>query len=153
MRKITLIGLLVIIITCVGLLSGCQTYTEAEWAAGAMFWKNDKSLRCRHRVALIAKNMMERGDKFDLIIATPKHDLGSNHTWIEQYTDNPLDPLKVIEPSGSNVLIFKFEEIKRYHFEPGYEANIVVVSKINQWLNEKGLKLYHPIKNRMDRIN
>ena len=130
---------IVTIVLTMVLLGGCRKYTVAQWEAGKTWFKDPNGLVCRHRVAMIAKDMMERDETFDIVFGTR----GKNkHVWIEQY--NYDGSVNIIEPSQATTDIKRYTETARMPYKQGSCKNIVVISAVNHWLLEKGKGLYSP---------
>jgi hypothetical protein len=137
---VVITGLLIAfwLVGCNGKGSGSQ----AAWEAGRLWWKDPSDLVCRHRVAIIAKSMMERGDTFDLVFGSPRSGQGSKHVWIEETLPN--GGILIIEPTQSDSAPERYDEIKRLHYAPDYKGNMAVISQVNRWLKEKGMELFDP---------
>jgi hypothetical protein len=113
--------------------------SDAAWEAGRMWFKNPSGLVCRHRVAIIAKGMMERGETFDLVFG---ENSGGKHVWIEQYLASGA--IIVIEPTQSDSSPQRYKETARMRWEAAGTGNILVVSTVNRWLVEKGMVPFSP---------
>ena len=110
-------------------------YDKWQWLAGEMYLHNPGDKVCRHRCALIAKEMIAENVSFDLVFGDAPS--GKKHVRIEYWQG---DNLIIIEPSWSDSQIDKFIETDRWMYLPGADANIRVTSWVNRVLYEIGIK-------------
>ena len=126
------------------LLAGCKTPTLSEMDAGRAYWQNP-NLKCRYKVAKIAKKMMDRGESFDVVEGIQSgfdRDRWGNIVWKESIHLRIEQDGKVIDPSLSTTVADRFEETDRVSYTPGSLGNIVIIRKVNLLLHEMGEPLY-----------
>ena len=120
-----------------GLVSGCKKTTQAQREAGKIWFKNPFEYVCRHRVAVIAKGMMEREETFDLVFGKSE---SNRHVWIEEYL--PDGSTVIVEPTQTDSSPERYIETNRLPYAPDYDGNIAVISKVNNWLIEINKEIF-----------
>ena len=151
MKYVLTIHILITVIGIALLLSGCAM-TEAQREAGDLYFSQHSRfpiatssgetlrrpisrLKCRHRVALVARGMIRRGDTFDIVGGScPRR---GHHVWIVQYHEGKE---LIIEPTlmDGQVAYFKHDQI-RLRYLPG-NPDPKVIDIVNRWLREIGAK-------------
>uniref|UniRef100_A0A6M3JH84 Uncharacterized protein n=1 Tax=viral metagenome TaxID=1070528 RepID=A0A6M3JH84_9ZZZZ len=106
--------------------------------AGKLYMRNPGDKVCRHRCAIIAKKMMEKGVAFDLVFGVPTWS-DKRHVRIEYWKDGEL---VILEPMWSDAKIQSFISDDRWAYVPGDIANIRVISWVNKVLAEIGEEPY-----------
>jgi len=120
------------------LISGCVKYDEWEFMSAKIYSSSPKSYVCRHRVAMIAKRMMEEGKAFDIVIGTCPWS-STRHVRIEYWSDGNM---KILDPTWPTKDMSKFVEDERWSYDGRSSADRRVISNVNRWLVEIGLEPY-----------
>ena len=123
---------------CAEKVSGEERYDKWQWMAGEMYLRDSSDKVCRHRCAIIAKQMMQEDKVFDLVFGTAPWS-NKKHVRIEYWKDGELI---VLEPMWSDTKINKFVEDDRWAYVPNNDANIRIISWVNWVLLEIGEEPY-----------
>jgi len=150
-RSRAIIVLLTGLILIPAIAGGCKKYSQAEWDAGRIYMKyakmpfskdlksDGKWLKCRHRVAIVARDMMKRGETFELVFGEASWD-GKRHVRIEQIVDGEL---RIIDPTWSDSDLGKLIITDRWEFTKENQ-NMQVISFVNHALLEIGDREFYP---------
>ena len=133
---LTILYILLSVQGCAERVDGSE-YDKWQWMAGEMYLSNPTNQVCRHRCALIAKEMMAENVSFDLVFGEAPWAKKDKHVRIEYWRG---DEMIILEPMWADVRTSKFIEEDRWMYVPGDEANIRVISWVNRVLWELGIK-------------
>lgn len=88
-RSGIIVMMLAAMILIPAIAGGCRKYSQAEWDAGRLYTQDKSWQKCRHRVAIVARDMMKRGETFELVFGEASWNK-ERHVRIEQWTDASL---------------------------------------------------------------
>jgi hypothetical protein len=118
---------------------GCKRYSQAEWDAGRLYWQDKSWQKCRHRVAIVARDMMKRGETFELVFGEASWN-GELHVRIEKWVDGDL---RIIDPTWPDRDLGKLIITDRWEFTKENQS-MRVISFVNHALLEIGDREFYP---------
>lgn len=121
------------------LAGGCRKFSQAEWDAGRLYMQDRSWQKCRHRVAIVARDMMKRGETFELVFGTAQWN-GERHVRIEQWVDGEL---RIIDPTWPDRDLGKLIITDRWEFTKENQS-MRVISFVNRCLLELGDREFYP---------